>query len=321
MPGSVTDTPGVRLTGDSRFSQASERRSPVQSHRQNSRERREDKVHYRECDQDANRSCGHVSLDLLPSREGAVPKPTPSPPGTNITQIFRNVCRAEALLFAEWFLVNPVPVFISPFVLRTMRVTPAPDRENSSSIVKADPPALQQPFPARAATAARLANCKICFKGLRRSPALGVSDFEGVLFTSVEKGLAHGAENPHSSLPSTSVNYLLTEGFSINAGLMAFYRKIHILGSFQNIKMARTAICNLILGKSVLLSNLLHDAWIVLAVWGTTLPLTLGCPHLAGNCLVALKKEVWRSSREPRAWFLAPNPSPWCRREVFCLLV
>uniref|UniRef100_A0A8C2F0D7 Partner of NOB1 homolog n=1 Tax=Cyprinus carpio TaxID=7962 RepID=A0A8C2F0D7_CYPCA len=27
------------------------------------------------------------------------------------------------------------------------------------------------------------------------------------------------------------------------------YRKVHILGSFQNIKMARTAICNLILGS------------------------------------------------------------------------
>ena len=29
-------------------------------------------------------------------------------------------------------------------------------------------------------------------------------------------------------------------------------RKVHILGSFQNIKMARTAICNLILGSSSL---------------------------------------------------------------------
>lgn len=32
--------------------------------------------------------------------------------------------------------------------------------------------------------------------------------------------------------------------------LLIFYRKVHILGSFQNIKMARTAICNLILGKT-----------------------------------------------------------------------
>lgn len=31
---------------------------------------------------------------------------------------------------------------------------------------------------------------------------------------------------------------------------LIFYRKVHILGSFQNIKMARTAICNLILGKT-----------------------------------------------------------------------
>jgi len=28
-----------------------------------------------------------------------------------------------------------------------------------------------------------------------------------------------------------------------------FFSKIHILGSFQNIKIARTAICSLILGK------------------------------------------------------------------------
>jgi rRNA processing protein Krr1/Pno1 len=31
--------------------------------------------------------------------------------------------------------------------------------------------------------------------------------------------------------------------------IVCFPRKIHILGSSQNIKIARTAICNLILGK------------------------------------------------------------------------
>lgn len=38
------------------------------------------------------------------------------------------------------------------------------------------------------------------------------------------------------------------------ANLSHFFscRKVHILGSFQNIKMARTAICNLILGESSL---------------------------------------------------------------------
>ena len=30
---------------------------------------------------------------------------------------------------------------------------------------------------------------------------------------------------------------------------VVFLSKIHILGSFNNIKMARTAICNLILGS------------------------------------------------------------------------
>lgn len=36
------------------------------------------------------------------------------------------------------------------------------------------------------------------------------------------------------------------------ANLFHFFscRKVHILGSFQNIKMARTAICNLILGNN-----------------------------------------------------------------------
>ena len=39
--------------------------------------------------------------------------------------------------------------------------------------------------------------------------------------------------------------------FSIYYAVAAtvFFRKIHILGSFQNIKIARTAICNLILGN------------------------------------------------------------------------
>lgn len=32
---------------------------------------------------------------------------------------------------------------------------------------------------------------------------------------------------------------------------MSLNSKVHILGSFQNIKMARTAICNLILGKDI----------------------------------------------------------------------
>ena len=39
--------------------------------------------------------------------------------------------------------------------------------------------------------------------------------------------------------------FLCTENFHF------IYRKIHILGSFQNIKLARTAICNLILGKYI----------------------------------------------------------------------
>ena len=34
-----------------------------------------------------------------------------------------------------------------------------------------------------------------------------------------------------------------------------FPRKIHILGSFQNIKIARTAICNLILGMFAYLND------------------------------------------------------------------
>lgn len=40
--------------------------------------------------------------------------------------------------------------------------------------------------------------------------------------------------------------------FSLFKHFYVFYRKIHILGSFQNIKMARTALCNLILGKLLL---------------------------------------------------------------------
>uniref|UniRef100_A0A673CA60 RNA-binding protein PNO1 n=1 Tax=Sphaeramia orbicularis TaxID=375764 RepID=A0A673CA60_9TELE len=38
--------------------------------------------------------------------------------------------------------------------------------------------------------------------------------------------------------------------------------KVHILGSFQNIKMARTAICNLILGKNDSLRLFLTASWL-----------------------------------------------------------
>ena len=41
----------------------------------------------------------------------------------------------------------------------------------------------------------------------------------------------------------------VTKSTPVDCGLYLFYRKIHLLGSFQNIKIARTAICNLILGK------------------------------------------------------------------------
>lgn len=44
------------------------------------------------------------------------------------------------------------------------------------------------------------------------------------------------------------MTYSLTKTVLISISML-FYRKVHILGSFQNIKMARTAICNLILGK------------------------------------------------------------------------
>lgn len=48
-----------------------------------------------------------------------------------------------------------------------------------------------------------------------------------------------------------AINYATTENLYPPLTLLYFFlRKIHILGSFQNIKMARTAICNLILGKS-----------------------------------------------------------------------
>lgn len=37
--------------------------------------------------------------------------------------------------------------------------------------------------------------------------------------------------------------------FVTNLTHFTSFRHVHILGSFQNIKMARTAICNLILGN------------------------------------------------------------------------
>lgn len=53
-------------------------------------------------------------------------------------------------------------------------------------------------------------------------------------------------------LERREISYLILLHLSLN-------RKVHLLGSFQNIKMARTAICNLILGKKDCFYILIQD--------------------------------------------------------------
>lgn len=48
---------------------------------------------------------------------------------------------------------------------------------------------------------------------------------------------------------------------------LSVYRKVHVLGSFQNIKMARTAICNLILGKTSIVFIAQYIMWLMLLRW------------------------------------------------------
>ena len=46
--------------------------------------------------------------------------------------------------------------------------------------------------------------------------------------------------------------------------LCCFHSKIHILGSFQNIKVARNAICSLILGKLRDMCKWITHPWLLL---------------------------------------------------------
>lgn len=58
----------------SHFSQTFERRSPVKSNRENSRERRKNQIHHRKCNQNTHRSCWRVSTDWLPPRQSTTPQ-------------------------------------------------------------------------------------------------------------------------------------------------------------------------------------------------------------------------------------------------------
>lgn len=83
-------------------------------------------------------------------------------------------------------------------------------------------------------------------------------------------------------------------------------RKVHILGSFQNIKMARTAICNLILGNS--------NFFLCCFLWKKRTG-NLGTQiTFAGHFRVRVMIKV--ASRN--SWGLA-NVGPERKQEYFCL--
>lgn len=108
--------------------------------------------------------------------------------------------------------------------------------------------------------------------------------------------------------------------YPINIALIFFYRKIHILGSFQNIKMARTAICNLILGKSCYLTFSITGKQLLqfqTAFWGA--PVMPWCVHtcfwgveLAESCLLHLRRvrgKYWEGN-SAHSQFSSPSFGP-----------
>ncbi len=97
--------------------------------------------------------------------------------------------------------------------------------------------------------------------------------------------------------------FLLTEAFNTPSSLN---RKVHLLGSFQNIKMARTAICNLILGKKDSFYIWLiqyNKGWC--HIWNRTLWIHMQCWEVTFKPLLLQQEVPLQRSMATSGWWLA----------------